>query len=1169
MNTRTPLAVLACATALSVQAAGVQLDPGGTAFPYPAGRAVQAAGRNLAPDPSFENSGGKTPDGWSFGFHVHVPQFDEAKGKETRERVAPAAEMSVAANRARTGRHSVYLHLPGKVWRENDLLCTTRLSGSIPLTEDYPELAVQFAYKLQLEAPAPGNGRVMITCVDEKGVGLGQPRSVNLPAAADWTQRRVIIKPEKGARRLAIALILDRCGTAEYDDLAIFPTTPSDDKGLSIRCVPMQFLDGAFALSEGDASLICFGCKCVEKDLKTRDAHILISVPEGVRFTAWHGALTLEKTQHVQEGVERRSLFDFSCASLQDLFAGAEHDEKATLGLLIQHDLKAGAVVPPMRYWLEYSPGVNQPPVVTPATSLELKVLPPVRGRAPKDLELGVMLRRPSRNLGEGPQVTPYAEFIRRTGVNLIAAGAGYGVALQAHDMGLRAFSEGGLFNGYGLNGTHPKEVAFIRTDGEPAPRAICPAVVYRRDPYYVKNVYEAVIHRQIVVDKSADAFSTNWEPYMFFDKGCFCARCKREFIAFSKLPAEEVDKLWPLGIIKDRRAEWLRFSSWQHGRVIVTLDQDCKRAGQERGIAGAFIPQVTPVIFYPENKENTHTLLTDPAAYVNELSEYASWGGYWRFDYLAPETHPGVAGRLNLIKCVGDFRAWIDAHCPDGKRPKLHWLFHSYQRPRSVTFPEALTFDAVACYVLGMDAAWAYVFPVGYDSRYWQALSSAADTAAQFEPYLHDGRRLNRHALETVTPSPKAPAGDLLRSWEFERDGRRLFAIGNFWMDSESFFRIKPLDLDPAARYVVVEPREARYFESPSGRAYWTGAELAGGVVAHVGAMRWAFIEVRPADDAAPGVALTKRMIQSAVQERAPRIQAACDAAMREINAMARAADGDKGDYSAVKPVASGDLRTELKDINGDGQPELLFTRPKEELALELSQGGRVLSWKIDGFDVVHAEGLHAFAADAFMVPAAFVTGPVQITDLTATDAGIRMRMERVLPANTRGGMAGVKVRREVLVPKTPGQLRIATTIQNTTENGVTFNFRYAGMPALLMPPKDKEGRADLTGPTGAIRYTRNFLKTAFRMAGATKEPKLEAFGMDKTLTIASPNVRFSGTWTPVQIEASVPAEQLYSIVFWDSGAQKCPTTEWVFREVALNPGESWATSMTFRSAQ
>lgn len=134
----------------------------------------------------------------------------------------------------------------------------------------------------------------------------------------------------------------------------------------------------------------------------------------------------------------------------------------------------------------------------------------------------------------------------------------------------------------------------------------------------------------------------------------------------------------------------------------------------------------------------------------------------------------------------------------------------------------------------------------------------------ALVEPLVMAGERVERHQVEAVTPLP-APdprfldkcAGlasterwrdlPLLLSWEFEQGERRLIAVGNFWERGDCFFRLTADGLLPDRRYVLHEPCARRVYTDDEGRVGLDAGALDGGVLLHVGAMRYAFFVLEP----------------------------------------------------------------------------------------------------------------------------------------------------------------------------------------------------------------------------------------------------------------------------------------------------------------------------------
>lgn len=1152
---RTCFAVSLLPALSSAVAAGLDLDPGGTSFGYPMRKAVEPVGENAIENGSFERKApGRRPPGWFCGFHVYAGKLDKLRGTTIHERVARQVTMMRRRGDAYHGDHFVRLHIPGAAWRKGDLNFSARVQRDVDLPEPYGRVAVQFAYRMTAGPPAPGRGHIMVHFLDEDNQPTEHWKQWKLQPTGEWTLRSLPLRLAKGTSRLRLTLYLDGAGVADYDAVAVYPLA-EEEEPVSVRCVPMSFLDGVYALSSNDPSLIQFGVKSQLDANKIHDPRLWLELPREVRIL---DAADVMRSMEIREK-GRRYQAGFRLASLKGM-SGEHHSDRGGYVLLITTAAKPGAELGELSFWMEYALEKGAERITTARASLKLEVLPSIHAPAPTIFEIGAMLRRQTRAVAKPKAVSAYADFVKRCGINLVPGGGTSAVGRACVDRGLRVFYEGGVVNAfmYGWR-TLPKDVGFILADGSVMRRGICPTVIYRRLPFYQENIYEGIIHKQVAVEKTAHGFNVNWEPYMFFEKGCFCDKCKREFIENSGMPAEEVDKLWPLDLLKRHRQRWRKFFAWQHGMVAKTLDADARKAGAEVGVKGCYIPEVTPTVFLPENAADRHTVHTDPKQYAFELAEYASWGGYWSFDYLMPDMHPAPGSRLGLKAYVEAFRTWIETHAPKAERPKLHWLYHAYQGGRRVTFPEAITFDALACFVLGMDGAWAYVFPKGYDNRYWAALAAAARQTARWEPYVLGGERVDAVEAAALTPLPEVERGPLLHAAAFRRKGRLLAAVGNFWMNGECFFRLKIKGLPPGRYALLPDTPEAA--PPPT----WTASQLAGeGALMHVGAMRWVFFEARPADGPPGAAAARDAEMRGIMEERKPRILAAYEQDLRRLASLTPQT-AEAGDVE-VEAMKVGALAAAAEDVTGDGVPEIVFRRPGETLAVDVARGGRVVQWKMSGVDLAFSEG-HGLAMDALWLPGYMTSDPVDVESLEKRGNAIVLTTEFKLPKKAKEA-AGLLLRREVIVPVEKEPWRVSTTILNPTDEAKTFSFRYANMPRFLTLPEGGEGYAVLTAPGGdQIRYTRKFMKEAFRMADKDREADLDTYRMDAVHEIAGPDVTFGASWTKLEVKASVPAEDLYKIVFWDSGAQKCATAEWVFRKVKLGPGEEWGVTMHWRA--
>jgi hypothetical protein len=197
--------------------------------------------------------------------------------------------------------------------------------------------------------------------------------------------------------------------------------------------------------------------------------------------------------------------------------------------------------------------------------------------------------------------------------------------------------------------------------------------------------------------------------------------------------------------------------------------------------------------------------------------------------------------------------RAFLKKKLPEGRQAQLiAYLYGTYE---GATQPEAIAFEVLTYFVNGYDGAMVYLFPGGYDARYWQALADANRLIAQFEDHVFAGQAASRHRLRPKTPLPAPdetalPDGEalpLLLSWEFERGDERLIAVGNFWEDSDCFFDLAVAGLAAGKSYVLREPASGRIFADRRGRLGRSASDLERGTLLHVGAMRFAFFIVEP----------------------------------------------------------------------------------------------------------------------------------------------------------------------------------------------------------------------------------------------------------------------------------------------------------------------------------
>ena len=933
---------------------------------------------------------------------------------------------------------------------------------------------------------------------------------------------------------------------------------PPADPVLTVRCRPMQWLDGRFYLSQGDPSMFVFAFGN-PSGKNPRDPHLMVALPKEVSIAAMHLNLELASSEPWEAG---RTLHDFKLARQANIYASEEGAAASRgLSLLVTTDAEAGAKLPDLVFW--YRDGERE----SLRSVLKLKVLPPIRARMPRHFKAGVMLRKPTFYLrGDGLEDL-YGQFVKRCGIGWIIGGRNAPTTLGCLKAGLEVATEAGLANGYMLGwGMHPEDVAFYLAGGERFKRALCPTAIYTNHPYVEQHLYRESIHKLIAEDRTCDHITTNWEPYMFLGKGCFCERCRDEFIRWSKLSAEEVRGAWPLGVVKKHQTVWEKFSAWQHGQVVITLEEMCQKAGKVVGTDSHFFPQLACTLVNPERSGESYFRLTDIEQYIDKVRWIQLWGGYLTWDITSPRRR-AVGARLGLHHYAEMARDWAQKHERDGKLPTISWGHGTYLGAAACTFPEGITFDILCCFLNGIDRTAGYVFPMGYDNRYWAAVAKAADTAARLENYVRKGKRIQQHSLEVVTPVPETEAGSVLQSLEFGEAGQRLIAVGNFWREGEAFFKLKLTGLPEDGKFALSDPPARQSFSSPAGQEYWTATELRDGALLHVGKLRWGFFVIKPFRPVAlVPETLSQARIEEIMKERLPGIRADGEASMKTIADMEKAKYGEPGDYSKLQPLKLGDLSCTIRDVNDDGKPEVIYARKGEELVIEPSKGARALSWKLDGFEVAQQLGEHSLANDATWAPAHFVSGEVKVIEHGTVEDGMVLRTERLIPQAARECLPGIKVTRTLLVPKAPGSFRVTTQLTNTGKLTKEFAYRHTASPSFLTRTTEDEGWVCLWGKEGPLEFKRNFQKNAYHLAGQPKTPRLDTYAMDVSREVTEPRVRFGCDWSPVEVEARIEVGKLYKFVFWDSIGQSGSTAEFVCRNLKLQPGQSWDVTVEWQ---
>lgn len=1196
--------------------ADTTLDSGGVGVDFSKCKPMvqSTTGPNLIKNGSFEvvdeNGSPVKSGGWSRSWHAHAP-FGKAEATSAfREKNKDIAITTTTTDNPSDGQRCAHYITPLEIHKarfapeKGEPMMSNGFAYNMRVPDITPGQNYDLSFKIRgaIASGVPGvNAFVALASFyDSKGQQVGVDNSLNkhFSLGKSWSEHHILIRIPNDASQIRIMLKLYGCGEAFVDDVQL--RLVKMDSAVTPLLTPIACLDNTFYLSTGEPGIALIACRD-NSGAKLRKPYIYLKLPKEIELLGTREDLLIESREDLHENGRDYVIYKTLILHFQDCVKPNAFTTWSALSFLIRTNAASGNFFQGAYRFVD--DGID-----SDWCSFDIKVIESLgRIPRPKRFKTAAMFAREA-NFTTSEAVNAFADFYANTGFNAVHGAFTAQVRTALKKTGIERYAQPFyLCNGYRIGKNDKTEsVMFKMADGtyySNPDKAICPVEVYQRGEYY-RNQVETMIREYLVKNDICDNIMSNWEPYMFNFKGCFCDRCKDEFIKHSGLPKTEVDAVWPKDVIVKYREKWIAFRSWQHGKLMETLNQSCEKIGKESGKKSLFIPEIAwSQLTEKGNSEECPQY--NPIDYLDKLPVIESWGPYIFFDFSKPYiyntgvhliTHEG--GKAN--------QRFVAEHVKDkAKQPKLIAFPHGLQCDTWVTEPEALAFEILCYFVNGWEGAFTYYMPRGYDARWWNAVKLANRDIATYEDFVFDGERLRNVKIESLTPLPvsnlpeywseggnfleKLPGlktAKIIQSESFLLNGKRLVAIGDFWQKGEAFVKMSLPGLEPEGKYVVSQPLLQRCFipstesgswsqllnwttslfgsEKDSARQYFTGTELAEGIVLHVGALRWAFYVIEAFDtEANYGTAISQSEIKAEMKKRLPEIQKTLDweNKYQESSGLKMATDAKLPDYSGMANMENNGVKCQVAKFAGATALELSFGGEKAILAP--AEGAMIKSWGRGMEKFVDGSEGH-IGADAFWWPqsavaVSFIKSPYEFVKQTKTDDGLQIEFKHELELEDSGSLKGV-ILRKTYDFNGKGGFSITTTLSNTTGAEVEFSSRCHNVITFMGIVDQKRGLA----VSGDARFERVFTQKLYRYA-AKPDPNLEkAFTMEASLVTSSPNVTFSAPWLKDQVEFSVlDKDKLHCFVFWDSGKQKFSTFEPIFGKVKLAPGQSWSTSI------
>ena len=951
-----------------------------------------------------------------------------------------------------------------------------------------------------------------------------------------------------GIKSIELVPRIDGTGFLSFRNMAVTPgKAEKSAEKLTLQLSPMSRLDGTFALAQNLPITATFVWKknCAPAELKLKKPALVVLLPREIKF---HDVATLNYLgkKETASGVEHR--IDLTPWKNRPAVMSS-FDNYLRIGLLLSTDAAPGSKLTQGKAWVE-----DMGERVSNILEVNCKVIPQFKAAKSQYFMPGFYTGGIYMNFKAPAHLEQAAKLYDAAGVRWIVGGDKNAYPFW-RKAGVKYITPELYFiaNGFRVGPPNGRpEADKYRFLGEQhkteLERSTCPAAVYEKRPFFVNKTIPYIKSEL----EGADGLWANWEPYYYAGRGCFCDTCRKKFAAFVGVSEEQMKKEWPQELAMNRKyyKQAVRFRSLEHAKLMNTLNEVITEATGGKGNSLGFLPGIQVDNMSSTWRQNGFDKETHPIDYAGSFEWMEPWGPYAYWHSHTPYVYNKGYNLRTFLKAK-DVRAAVNKDYK--KPPKLLAFPHGMQGEDWVTQPESQKIEILSFLFNQWEGATLYIFPRGYDARYWKAFAEAADIAAKYDKFVFKGKR----ADEKVELAPQSPYAaptaivesllgthsyqDMLQHTAYELNGTLIVAAFNFWRDGEVFFNCKVKGLSPDRRYTV--KRKGVRYTADKGRAF-TGGELGAGVMLHAGAVRCAVYEIAPeksSDRKLP--AFTSADMQKALKEALPALL------------KAKEADEKYEKVNGLREFKLEDISNAGISCKADNSGKRLYFTSGKNSAEFFAEASCVGKWSVNGTNVIHGGRVSGAGAVAFWSPSLQMAGKFAVTAQKKIKGGLEVVTERRLIDRDHSSLSGLIVRQTLRFTDNLKKITVNTSVINDAERTVSFGIRYNFMPAF--PAFDK-GFTRISSKGKPLDFKRDMSCHLYIARGdASFEKTLRKLFEVNTPTHSIDGGKFIFNAPGVSAKLSVePESALAGVAVWDSGRQVAGTFEPCFKFTELGPG-------------